>query len=181
LINYSQLHNELELLRSEKPVVIAIDGVAGSGKTTLAGRLKCDISSCQVVHMDDLYNGWSDPLSKELTQRVIAQILAPVKNHQLVKYEKYNWYIDSFDLVSSIPECDFLILEGVGSGQLEFRKFLSKLIWVELDPKAGYERVIARDGEGVKSQMLNFLISQSNHFASELTQISADYTISGVP
>jgi hypothetical protein len=84
-------------------------------------------------------------------------------------------------LVSSIPECDFLILEGVGSGQLEFRKFLSKLIWVELDPKAGFDRVIARDGEGVKSQMLNFLISQSNHFASELTQISADYTISGVP
>ena len=181
MINYSQLHNELELLRSEKPAVIAIDGVAGSGKTTLAGRLKRDIASCQVVHMDDLYNGWSDPLSKELTQRVITQILKPVKNHQIAKYEKYNWYIDSFDLTSSIPRSDFLILEGVGSGQIAFREFFSKLIWVELDPQAGFERVIARDGEGVRTQMINFLVNQSNHFSSELTQKAADYTFSGVP
>ena len=97
------------------------------------------------------------------------------------KYEKYNWYIESFDLTSSIPQSDFLILEGVGSGQIAFREFFSKLIWVELDPQAGFERVIARDGEGVRTQMLNFLVNQSNHFSSESTQNAADYTISGVP
>ena len=181
MISYSQLYKELELLRSSELAIIAIDGVAGSGKTTLAERLKGDLASCQVVHMDDLYNGWSDPLSKELTQRVITQILKPVKNHQIAKYEKYNWYIDSFDLTSSIPRSDFLILEGVGSGQIAFREFFSKLIWVELDPQAGFERVIARDGEGVRTQMINFLVNQSNHFSSELTQKAADYTFSGVP
>ena len=181
MISYLQLYKELELLRSSEPAIIAIDGVAGSGKTTLAERLKGDLASCQVVHMDDLYNGWSDPLSKELTQRIITQILTPVKNHQIAKYKKYNWYIESFDLTSSIPQSDFLILEGVGSGQIAFREFLSKLIWVELDPKTGFERVIARDGEGVRTEMLNFLLNQSNHFASELTHNAADYTISGVP
>jgi hypothetical protein len=29
--------------------------------------------------------------------------------------------------------------------------------------------------------MVNFLTDQGNHFASELTQNAADYTISGVP
>jgi uridine kinase len=181
LISYSQLYKELELLRSREPAIIAIDGVAGSGKTTLAERLKGDLASCQVVHMDDLYNGWSDPLSKELTQRISTQILTPFKNHQIAKYEKYNWYIKSFDLTSSIPQSDYLILEGVGSGQIAFREFFSKLIWVELDPQAGFERVIARDGEGVRTEMLNFLVNQSNHFSSESTQNAADYTISGVP
>lgn len=181
LINYSQLFNELDLLRSSQTVVIAIDGVAGSGKTTLAERLKSDLVSCQVVHMDDLYNGWNDPLSNELTERVISQILSPIKNQQPTKYERYNWYIETFDLITSIPQSDFLILEGVGSGQREFRKFISKLIWVELDPNAGFDRVIARDGEGVRLAMLNFLVNQSNHFASNLTRNAADYAISGVP
>ena len=181
MINYSQLFNELDLLRSSQTVVIAIDGVAGSGKTTLAERLKSDLVSCQVVHMDDLYNGWNDPLSSELTERVISQILSPIKNQQPTKYERYNWYIETFDLITSIPQSDFLILEGVGSGQREFRKFISKLIWVELDPDAGFDRVIARDGEGVRLAMLNFLVNQSNHFASNLTRNAADYAISGVP
>jgi dephospho-CoA kinase len=181
LISYPQLLQELLLLRSDKPAIIAIDGVAGSGKTTLAERLRVDLVSCSVVHMDDLYNGWSEPLSSELTQRVITQILKPVINHKLAQYEKYNWYLESFDLISSIPQSDFLILEGVGSGQVAFREFLSKLIWVELDPQLGFERVLARDGEGVRTQMINFLVNQSNHFSSELTQNTADYTISGVP
>ncbi|MFM8869742.1 MAG: hypothetical protein ACKOFQ_06470, partial [Candidatus Nanopelagicus sp.] len=102
-------------------------------------------------------------------------------NNQPAKYKKYNWYLETFDLESSIPNCDLLILEGVGAGQTAFRKFLAKLIWVELDPNMGFERVIARDGEGVKKQMVNFLTDQGNHFASELTQNAADYTISGVP
>lgn len=131
--------------------------------------------------MDDLYDGWINSLSKELSERVINQILLPFTNNQPTKYKKYNWYLETFDLESSIPNCDLLILEGVGAGQTAFRKFLAKLIWVELDPNMGFERVIARDGEGVKKQMVNFLTDQGNHFASELTQNAADYTISGVP
>jgi len=181
LISYQDLLSNLKKIDNTSPHVFAIDGVAGSGKTTLSSKLQLDTPASQVVHMDDLYNGWSDPLSKELTQRIITQILTPVKNHQIAKYEKYNWYIESFDLTSSIPQSDYLILEGVGSGQIAFREFFSKLIWVELDPQAGFERVIARDGEGVRTEMLNFLVNQSNHFSSELTQNAADYTISGVP
>lgn len=181
LINYTYLKDELLTFSLNQKTVIAIDGVAGAGKTTLANRLKTDLNSCQVVHMDDLYDGWINSLSKELSERVINQILLPFTNNQPTKYKKYNWYLETFDLESSIPNCDLLILEGVGAGQTAFRKFLAKLIWVELDPNMGFERVIARDGEGVKKQMVNFLTDQGNHFASELTQNAADYTVSGVP
>lgn len=181
LINYFHLCSELLALRSSQTVVIAIDGVAGSGKTTLAEKLTNDLTSCQVIHMDDLYDGWKDPLSSELSDRIITQILLPITNSRVARYEKYNWYLETFDLISSIPKSDFLILEGVGSGQIAFRKFLSKLIWIELDPKIGFERVIDRDGEGVRDHMLNFMANQSNHFALNLTQNAADYTISGVP
>ena len=181
MINYSQLHNELELLRSEKPVVIAIDGVAGSGKTTLAGRLKRDIASCQVVHMDDLYSGWRDPLSQELTERVCNEILNPFLQGNEVIYRKFNWHQNVFGETMKIAPTKTLFLEGVGAGQSAFRKTLSRIIWVEIDPESGFKRVIARDGEKVKTEMLNFLKDQNKHFSAELTDKAADYTISGVP
>jgi hypothetical protein len=74
-----------------------------------------------------------------------------------------------------------LFLEGVAAGQSAFRKMLSRIIWVEFDTESGFERVIARDGEVVKTHMLNFLKDQNKHFSAELTNKAADYTISGVP
>jgi hypothetical protein len=74
-----------------------------------------------------------------------------------------------------------LFLEGVGAGQRAFRNVLSRIIWVEFDPEPGFERVITRDGEVVKPQMLNFLRDQTKHFSAELTNKAADYTVSGVP
>ena len=63
LINYQELLNNLRKIETTSPRVFAIDGVAGSGKTTLASQLQLDLPGSQVVHMDDLYSGWKDPLS----------------------------------------------------------------------------------------------------------------------
>ena len=41
--------------------------------------------------------------------------------------------------------------------------------------------MIARDGEGIKEEMKNFLIDQNKHFNAELTKNAADYIISGAP
>ena len=59
------------------PSIIAIDGVAGSGKTTIAIKLSEELSNAPIVHMDDLYNGWSNPFSDQLVERVTKQILKP--------------------------------------------------------------------------------------------------------
>jgi pantothenate kinase-related protein Tda10 len=55
--------------------VVAIDGPAGSGKTTLAARLAGRLRS-PVVHMDDLYPGW-DGLA-EAPLRLYEWVLQPL-------------------------------------------------------------------------------------------------------
>ncbi|MEI7838803.1 MAG: hypothetical protein WCI37_03395, partial [bacterium] len=77
-------------INSDTPCIIAIDGVAGSGKTTLALNLLKDLPSVEVVHMDDLYDGWEDPLSQKLKDRVLTQILEPFSNNLPVKYQCFN-------------------------------------------------------------------------------------------
>jgi uridine kinase len=181
VINYPDLLSAIEKLDSTQPIGLAIDGVAGSGKTTLASRLCGDLKNCQVVHMDDLYEGWNDPLSQRLTAKVIRELLEPFNQQILIRYQKFNWILNRFDKFEDLKTSNILILEGVGSGQREFRKYLSKTIWVEYDPSQGFDRVIARDGEGIRGEMVNFLLDQNKHFIAELTKNASDYTISGAP
>ena len=181
MISYQDLLSNLKKIDNTSPHVFAIDGVAGSGKTTLSSKLQLDTPASQVVHMDDLYSGWKDPLSEGLTKRVIDEILNPFLKGNEVIYRKFNWHQNVFGESMKIAPTKTLFLEGVGAGQSAFRKILSRIIWVEFDAESGFERVIARDGEVVKSQMLNFLKDQNKHFSAELTNKAADYTISGVP
>ena len=162
-------------------IVITIDGPAGSGKTTLAKDLELELDSVHTIHMDDLYEGWNDPLSQRLTAKVIRELLEPFNKQIPIRYQKFDWILNRFDKFEDLKTSNILILEGVGSGQREFRKYLSKTIWVEYDPSQGFDRVIARDGEGIRGEMVNFLLDQNKHFIAELTKNASDYTISGAP
>ena len=181
MTDYQSLLQEINGIENDKTTLIAIDGVAGSGKTTLALKLATDLTDSYVVHMDDLYDGWNNPLSQKLTARVISQLLNPISKQMSVSYQVFNWKLNRFTDFKSVPQSKYLILEGVGSAQREFRPYMNKIIWIECDPNLGYNRVIARDGDQVKQEMLKFLIDQNNHFLTELSKNAADYTLNGAP
>jgi len=181
MTDYQSLLQEIIGIENDKTTLIAIDGVAGSGKTTLALKLATDLTDSYVVHMDDLYDGWNNPLSQKLTARVISQLLNPISKQMSVSYQVFNWKLNRFTDFKSVPQSKYLILEGVGAAQREFRPYMNKIIWIECDPNLGYNRVIARDGEQVKQEMLKFLIDQNNHFLTELSKNAADYTLNGAP
>ena len=48
---------------TRRPVLVGIDGRSGSGKTDLAAsldeRVRTSGRSCTLVHLDDLYRGWT--------------------------------------------------------------------------------------------------------------------------
>ena len=68
--------------------IILIDGPAGAGKTTFSLKLQNELG-CQVVHLDDHYNGWDEALGQDLTNVLLnivenfqkigrAHVLTPV-------------------------------------------------------------------------------------------------------
>ena len=73
------------------------------------------------------------------------------------------------------------ILDGVGSGQLQFRDYLSKIIWLNIADEVGLTRVLNRDGAELLSPMQEFQRAQKLHFASDLTENAADFHYEGVP
>jgi len=175
-----QLTDALVDLCSAQPLsIIAIDGPAGAGKTTLANNLALALASSfrvNVIHMDDLYHGWDRALSEDLT----STLSAICKNHLASKpltYSRYNWAAGEFDESSATPPADLLILEGVGSGQSTIRENLTALLWIDIDYNQGLARVLERDGQSLEIQMQKWLVQQEQHFRVEGTQNAADFIL----
>jgi uridine kinase len=181
MTDYKNVLQEIRDVQSNQTTLIAIDGVAGSGKTTLALKLAKDLTDSSLVHMDDLYDGWNNPLSQKLTARVISQLLEPLSKQLPATYQIFDWKLNRFTEFKTISQSKYLILEGVGAAQREFRPYINKIIWIECDPNLGFNRVISRDGKQVEQEMIKFLIDQNNHFLMELSKNVADYTLNGAP
>jgi uridine kinase len=148
--------------------IVSIDGPAGSGKTTLANELASALMSSNgtvsVVHMDELYEGWNDALSQKLTDRIAAWILTPLENGLNPKFLKYDWHEGKYASWSELPLSPVFIIEGVGSGHSAFRKYVSQAIWVEADDHLLLDRVVQRDGETVRDEMLIWKARERAYF-----------------
>ncbi len=157
--------------------LIAIDGRAGAGKTTLAAALFTELSlkhSVGVIHMDDLYEGWENALGLHLT-RTLETI---VKAHQMNKtfeIKIFNWESMKFDSTQKIEPVEILILEGVGAGQKVVREAGATLHWLDIDPEVGVARVLKRDGNQIAQQMKQWQIDQELHFMSDKTRENAQH------
>ncbi len=158
--------------------VITIDGPAGSGKTTLAKELSSSLDSCYTIHMDDLYEGWDSTLNLKLTDK-LKTILSCLLNENRINFLPFDWVESRFASEVDLPTTKYLIIEGVGSGQIAIRDFVSLSLWIEVLPDLGLERVIKRDGPLVAEFMPAFIVAQNAHFEKEATKKSADYRLSG--
>lgn len=148
--------------------IVTIDGPAGSGKTTLANELSIALADANgamsIVHLDELYEGWDDALGKKLFDRIDAWILAPIRNGLPPKYLTYDWHQGRYASWSEPALTSVLIIEGVGAGHSALRNQVSQAIWVEADEDLLLDRVVERDGEVVRDEMLIWKTRESSYF-----------------
>ena len=168
-----------DLCKGKDRPIIAIDGPAGAGKTTLANELFLAFStsrSVQVIHMDDLYAGWDNALTEDL-----SKVLRYLVDQHLAKtpanIQRYNWSASTFGERETLPVVDLLILEGVGCADKEIQDQFAALIWMEIEPEDGLKRVIDRDGEQVAEQMKKWLTTQEKYFLQHSTREKADFIL----
>lgn len=168
--------------RSEHCQIIAIDGPAGAGKSTLASRVHAtiDIENSHIVHMDDLYAGWEDALTATLARNLENNIARPAFEGKALEYRKYNWLQQRFGELIRINAPEFLILEGVGAGQKPIRKYLDQLIWIDIEPEIGLSRVLQRDGDYLETEMRVWQMRESEHFQRDNTRDCATIRIDGM-
>ena len=98
--------------------VAAIDGMCGSGKTTLAAKLQ-EVLGWRVFHMDDYYLPFSkrDPDWRNIPAgnmdltRFKEEVLVPASEGKSVRTARYNCREDRTEMVESAAE-PFTLVEG---------------------------------------------------------------------
>lgn len=162
--------------------VVAIDGTAGSGKTTFADRLAVALGQAPVVHTDDLashdhlFDWWPS---------LVESVFRPLQAGLPGRYRVYDWPAHRFGPSRDVPPAPVLIVEGVGSGRRELAPWLCYLIWVQSDPELAGSRGLGRDiqtlGDEWRDELTGFwarwIEAERAHFAADPTVNRADLVI----
>jgi uridine kinase len=163
--------------------LICIDGPAGSGKTTLAAeladRLAGQSMTSTIIHMDSLYDGWSEPLGKVLRDRLRTVVLPALASGKDFSLPNFDWLIEDWGAVENYPTASVIILEGVGSYQKMSRAYATLGVWIEVSAELGRERVLERDGYHLEPQIKHWQKKEREHFALEATKVAADFQLVG--
>lgn len=131
--------------RSGNTRVLALDGPAGSGKTTLAGSLE-HMLGCPVVHMDDLYAGW-DGLAAAVPV-LTHTVLKPLGRGEDVLHPCWDWAAASWATTGRrIPWTPELVVEGCGAAVDPAGSYAALRVWLDAPAKERRRRGLARDGE----------------------------------
>jgi uridine kinase len=158
--------------------LVCVDGPAGSGKTTFAGRLVAALGpGTAVVHMEDLYAGWT---LDGAAARLAAGVLRPVAAGRPGSYCRYDWEAGRFvDVPTEVPVPEVLVVEGCGSCPRALDAWTTLRIWVEAPEPLRLARGLARDGDHLAGHWRAWQRAEAAEFAGEDTRTRADLRVDG--
>ncbi|MEV7560757.1 uridine kinase [Streptomyces sp. NPDC048331] len=150
--------------------LIGIDGHAGSGKSTFAGRLAA-VLGAPVLHLDDVAT------HEELfdwEERLRAQVLEPLAAGRPAHWSPYDWVERRFGPERVLEPAPVLLVEGVGAGRAALRPRLARLLWMETARERSWQRGRNRDGRELSDFWDGWERAERAHFSNDPSRPFAD-------
>ncbi|MFE3634083.1 hypothetical protein [Streptomyces cellostaticus] len=158
--------------------LIAVDGHAGSGKTTFAGRLAAALGGAPVLHLDDIA---SHERLFDWTERLESQVIGPLARGESARYTPYDWHARAFGPPRPLPPAPVVVIEGVGAGRRALRPRLARLLWMELPREESWARGRLRDGDEQRAFWSGWVEAERAHFAADPSRPHADLLVRQTP
>lgn len=145
----------------ERPVIIVIDGMAGSGKSTLGDLLK-EIYDCNLFHMDDYFLQPYQRTEKRLNEpggnvdyeRFKEEIYNQIEAGKDFVYQKYDCSVQALGEKVEVKYRKLNIIEGAYSAHPYFKERADLTFFMEIPNELQKERIGRRNGEWMLNRFL---------------------------
>lgn len=148
------INERLKQQKADKsPLLVAIDGRCGSGKTTLGLYLQ-ELFDCNLFHMDDFFLRVEQRTPERMKEvggnvdyeRFEKTVLEPLQKKQNVFYQPFSCREWKLMQTSEIPYRQLNIIEGSYSLHPYFKDPYDLHIFMDIDPDSQMENIVKRNG-----------------------------------
>ena len=144
----------IRAVQSRKPPVLAaIDGRCGGGKTTLAGELSRRFG-WNVVHMDDFFlrpeqrteERYRTPGGNVDHERFLEEVLRPLRHGGEVRYRPFDCAALALSGVVELPKAAVTVVEGSYACHPALWEWYDFHVFVDISPEEQRNRILIRNG-----------------------------------
>lgn len=159
-----------DLLKEKEQVIVAIEGRAASGKTTLANYLK-EYYNCEIIKMDHFFLPPQKRTQERLNtpggnidyERFKEEVIENLGSSFF--YRIFNCSLMQLDKDQYIKKNRLLIIEGSYSLHPYFGKYYDLSIFLDIDYNKQIERIKNRDGEVLLKMFIDkWLVYENKYF-----------------
>lgn len=145
----------------ERPLIVALDGLSGAGKTTIVDKLKEELAPIHVViiHIDDYiverskryhtgFEEWYEYYSLQWDVEQLKEDLFEklVDNVSVLTLPFYDSNTDSIRKKEvSVTKNSIVVMEGIFLQRQEWRSYFDLTFYLDVPREIRYERVLNRD------------------------------------
>ena len=173
------------LANAAAPVVLALDGRCGSGKTTMAAALAEQFPDSIVLHTDDFYlppadrvPGWEQtPCANMDFARLRDEVLAPARAGKPVLYRAYSCREGAYLPPRVLGPAPLVIVEGSYSHHPLLAGCYDLKVFVTCSPAEQTRRLQAREGERYSSFAARWIPLEEGYFKEYSIEEKADLVL----
>lgn len=162
------------LLQKEKRSIIAIDGRAAAGKSTLAKLLQ-DKYQAAVIHMDDFYlpmelrtpERYGQPGGNLHYERFLQEVAEPLKQGGAFRYQRFDCSKMALDTWVEVQDAPLIIVEGAYCLHPKIDIDYSMKVFMDVEPELQQERICKRNGKDRLEQFLTRWIPYEERYFEE--------------
>lgn len=159
------------LMRDKPRVLVAIDGMSASGKTTLASALR-ERYGARVVHMDDFFlqphqrtpQRYATPGENVDHERFLAEVLGPLSRGEAFVYRPFLCHEMAFGQGARMEPGRLNVVEGSYSLHPSLCGFYDLRVVLRIDPAAQSARILARNGEAMHARFMREWVPMENAY-----------------
>lgn len=152
-----------------KPLIVAIDGCCGSGKSTYAKELQQHLDAT-VIHCDDFFL----PLDLRTSERLaeiggnihyerLSAVLGKVREGKAFVYQTYDCSTDSY-VDRNYEPSSVVIVEGSYALHPTLRHFYDVKVLLTVDSQTQYDRLLKREGDGIDNFVNKWIPLENRYF-----------------